>query len=132
MTQRQGLMATALLSAILHLDDKYALPDFSKSCYDAAVKITVTSPLKCVRVLMDESFGSERSVGDRIASLNIMEGAARVLSSFSRDSEQDDEKKALSKTNQQRDVAPVGKSRRWGSGRREKIPSQANRFAPLA
>ena len=88
-------MATAMLRAILHLEDKYALTDFKKSCYNAAVKITVTSPSRCVRVLTDETFGPERSVGDRIASLNIVEGAARVMSSFSpRDTEQDDEKKA--------------------------------------
>jgi len=123
-------MATALLSAILHLDDKYALAGISKSCYNAAVKITVASPSRCVRVLLDETFGPERSVGDRIASLHIVEGAARSLSSFIDNTIRVEKEK---KTQKQSTTSPlVGKSRRWGSGRREKAPSQPNRFAPLA
>ncbi len=121
-------MAAALLKALLHLDDKYAMPDFSRSCYQSSVKITVASPSRCLRVLIDETFGPERSVGDRISSLSILGGAARTLSSLS----EDQVTKTKERKNQSSKIVPVGKSRRWGSGRRDAIPSQANRFAPLA
>ena len=74
-------LARQLLSILIHLEDKYLVPDFESMRLKALVATAVSQPIEAARFLTEEFYAANYSIIQRLDMLRTVNAAARELSS---------------------------------------------------
>ena len=129
-------LVAQLLAILIHLEDKYSLPDFVGSRQRSLVAVCVTQPTESARYLCTEFYRANYTVVQRLDMLHAISAAAQELSSQQQQQPVSTTEQPKTEPDDWRQVVQkrIEANTRWISQKRHRPVTQQNqnRFTPFA